>query len=139
MRRDTIVRISSFNPHIITNKSKDYIALFKELGFECRHKKTIEVEDGIITSVRMKDSGGFHVDITEIEEEVSGCTAIRINVDNFDEAYEFLKSRGFKNSKGDMILNTGSSVAALMVSPSGFSILLDHHIKRKKTEEFMEV
>ncbi|ETP72072.1 hypothetical protein UYO_1946 [Lachnospiraceae bacterium JC7] len=133
------MKISSFNPHIITNRSQEYISLFKELGFECRHKKTTEVEEGIITSVRMKDSGGFHVDVTEIEEGTSDRNAIRMNVDNFDEAYGFLKSKGFKNAYGERILDTGSSIAALMVSPSGFAIVLDHHIKRKKTEQFMEV
>ena len=57
-------------------------------------------------------------------------TAIRMTVDNFDEAYEFLISRGFKNSQGDKITDTGTSKATLMISPSGFGISLAQHIKK---------
>ncbi len=133
------MKISSFNPNIITDKSEDIISLFQDLGFECRHKKTIEMEDGIVTSVRMKDSGGFHVDVTQNDNRAQDLTAIKMNVDNFEEAYEFLKSRGFKNSQGDRIIDTGSSISALMISPTGFAIYLDHHIKKKASTEFMEV
>ncbi|WP_036608328.1 hypothetical protein [Oribacterium sp. P6A1] len=60
-------------------------------------------------------------------------------MDDFEEAYEFLKSRGFKNSQGDKITDTGSSISALMISPTGFAISLDHHIRKKPNTEFMEV
>ena len=52
-----------------------------------------------------------------------------MNVDNFDEAYEYLKSRGFVNTNGDKIAENGSSRAAMMMSPSGFGISLIQHIK----------
>ena len=60
---------------------------------------------------------------------ISQC-AIEMNVDNFDEAYEYLKSRGFVNTKGDQIVENGSSRAAMMMSPSGFGISLIQHIKK---------
>lgn len=57
-------------------------------------------------------------------------TAIRMNVRDFDEAYELLISKGFKNAQGDKITETGSSKATLMVSPSGFGISLAEHIRK---------
>jgi len=58
-----------------------------------------------------------------------GCH-IRMNVRDFDEAYDFLTSRGFKNAQGDKITHTGSSKAAYMVAPSGFAIGLTEHIRK---------
>ncbi len=57
--------------------------------------------------------------------------AINMNVDNFDEAYDFLISRGFVNTRGDKVTDSGSSKATLLVSPSGFAINLVEHIKKK--------
>ena len=57
--------------------------------------------------------------------------AINMNVDNFDEAYDFLISRGFVNTRGDKVTDSGSAKATLLVSPSGFAINLVEHIKKK--------
>ena len=56
-------------------------------------------------------------------------TAIRMNVDNFGEAYELLTAHGFKNFYGDQTVDTNSSESAIMISPSGFVINLIQHIK----------
>ena len=103
------MEISAFNPIIITPNADETIALFEALGFERWHQKT-GINDEDINSVDMKDANGF-----------------RVNVDNFDEAYEFLLSRGFTNAQGGRITDTGSSKTTLMVSPSGFAINLAQH------------
>ena len=122
------MKITSFNPLIITPKAEETIKLFEELGFERRHKKTgINGED--ITSVSMKDANGFHVDVTQVDKLPQDMLTIRMNVDDFDEAYEFLTARGFKNAQGEKVTDTGSSHATMMVSPSGFAINLIKHIK----------
>ena len=122
------MKITSFNPLIITPKAEETIKLFEELGFERRHKKTgINGED--ITSVSMKDANGFHVDVTQVDKLPQDMLTIRMNVDDFDEAYEFLTARGFKNAQGEKVTDTGSSHATMMVSPSGFAIDLIKHIK----------
>ena len=54
------------------------------------------------------------------------------NVDNSDEVYEMLLSRGFKNFYGDQTVGTKTSESAMMISPSGFAINLIEHIKEKK-------
>jgi hypothetical protein len=53
-----------------------------------------------------------------------------VNVDNFDEAYELLTSRGFKKAPGTDIVDTGSAKALLMIAPSGFLLELIQHIKK---------
>lgn len=123
------MKITAFNPLICTPKVKDAIEVFEALGFEHRHKKTdINGED--ITNFDMKTPDGFRVDVAEVEKIPQDMTAIRMNVDNFEEAYEFLTAHGFKNAQGDKITDTGSSKSTLMVSPTGFAISLSHHIKK---------
>ena len=124
----TFTALRHSTPSLITEKAEEAIALFEALGFERKHKKT-GINDADITSVRMKDENGFHVDVTKVEKMPRDLTAIRMNVDNFDEAYEFLKTRGFINAQGDKVTDTGSSRSTLMVSPSGFAISLTQHIK----------
>lgn len=124
--------ITSFNPLIVTRDAENVIRLFEELGFEWRHRKT-GINDKDITDVRMrytgKDGKVFHVDVTSVPVP-KDITTIRMNVDNFDEAFEMLKAKGFVNAQGDRITETGSSKSTMMVSPSGFSINLIHHIRK---------
>jgi len=123
------MQITSFNPLIITKNAEETIKLFEALGFERRHQKTgINGKD--IVSVSMKDANGFHVDITQTDSVPQDISSIRMNVRVFDEAYEFLTARGFKNAQGTKVTDTGSSKATMMVSPSGFTISLVEHIRK---------
>ena len=123
--------ITSFNPLIVTKDAEATIALFEALGFERRHMKT-GINDKDITSVRMRyeneDGKVFHVDVTSAPVE-RDITTIRMNVRDFDEAYKLLEEKGFKNAQGEKITHTGSSVATMMVSPSGFAINVGEHIR----------
>ena len=56
-------------------------------------------------------------------------STIRMNVDNFDEAYELLKSHGFTEAPGAEVTNTGSAKSILMMAPSRFLINVVQHIK----------
>ena len=123
------MKITSFNPLIITRNADAAIELFKALGFERRHKKTGIGEEKNVTSVSMKDANGFHVDVTQVDNLPQDISTIRMNVDDFDEAYKFLTDHGFTNAQGEKVTDTGSSHATMMVSPSGFSISLVKHIK----------
>lgn len=123
--------ITSFNPLIVTKDAEAAIALFEALGFERRHMKT-GINDKDITSVRMRYTGEdgkvFHVDVTSapVPQDI---TTIRMNVRDFDEAYQMLQEKGWKNAQGERITNTGSSKSTMMVSPSGFSISITEHIR----------
>ena len=125
------MKITTFNPFISSTHTDEAIKLFGELGFERRHtKKGIEIADRDDTVIRMKDENGFYVDILQPAAGQTGdIVGIRMNVDDFDEAYGMLKERGFKNLYGEETVNTSSSKAAMMVSPSGFNICVIEHIK----------
>ena len=122
------MKITSFNPMIVTRDPGPVIALFEELGFQKRHTKK-GISDESITAVRMKDANGFHVDVVEVPMIPQTYTAIRINVDNFEEAYEFFMSRGFRESKFVGPSTTASSKYAYLVSPTGVIIDVCQHIK----------
>ncbi len=122
------MKISNLSTLIISSNTKDIIELFTDLGFGKQHEKSFSTGDDITSSVLL-DSEGHMISIAEAPVP-KDMTVIRMNVDNFLEAYEFLKSKGFSNAYGsDRVENTGSSKAALMVSPGGFAISLAQHIK----------
>ncbi|WP_408070398.1 hypothetical protein [Butyrivibrio sp. JL13D10] len=76
----------------------------------------------------MKDSSGFTVDISQGSGE---WTMIRVNVDNLEEAVEFLEARGFHKARHEAAhdtIDTGSSKINIMVSPSGYILSLSQHI-----------
>ena len=122
------MKITTFNPLIITKDPASAIALFEALGFERRHtKEGIGINN--VTDVRMKDANGFHVDISQGDGE---WTMIRMNVDNLDEAIEFLKAHGFRMARHEAAketVDTGSSKFNIMVSPSGYIFAVSQHIK----------
>lgn len=123
------MRITTFNPQIITNDAEPTVGLFKELGFEVHHelKGVGELND---EGIRMKDDNGFYLDIAKTNIPIPhDLAAIRMNVDDFDEACSLLETHGFKNFYGDKTVGTDSSKSALMISPTGFAINLVEHIK----------
>lgn len=125
------MQITTFNPMILSKNADEIIKLFEELGFERRHQVD-NIDDKDISSVRMKDANGFHVDIARVESMPKDMTTMRMNVRDFDEAYEFLKDHGFKNARGDdHTVESASAKSCLMISPSGFSIQLSQHIRKE--------
>ena len=123
------MKITTFDPMIVSPKAADVIALFEQLGFEQTHAPVTTIETGDVKDVRMKHPEGYHVDVADMEKLPQDMTLIRLNVDNFEEAAEILIAHGFKNTRGDGKIETKSSKAATMVSPSGFRISLIEHIK----------
>lgn len=126
------MKITTFDPIIITPKGDDVVDLFRSLGFEKTHAPVTETENGNVLSYRMKyPDGGYHVDVAYSAREITRDeTFIRMNVDDFQEAYDILIKHGFKNTRGDGTIDTKSAKAATMVSPSGFIIALVKHIKQ---------
>ena len=122
------MKITGFQPLIVSPNAEGLIKLFEELGFEQRHEKT-GINDKDISNITMKDAAGNRVDVTKGATVTQDLTAIRMNVDNFLEAYELLVKHGFKNAQGYKLTQTSSSTDTLMVSPSGFAIVLSQHIK----------
>ena len=122
------MKITSFNPLIVSTDPENTIKLFEELGFERRHKKDdLDGREGTI-GTRMKDSNGFYVDIVESPNTKQEMVTIRMNVDDFDAAKELLENHGFTASPTGTATDS-SSKSIGMYSPSGFSFSLVEHIK----------
>jgi hypothetical protein len=123
------MKITTFNPSIITKDASSIIKLFEELGFKETHNKAENV-DVEFSAHRMKDANGFHVDVVEVPVIPQTYTAIRINVDDYDEAIKFFLSRGFREARGFAPSTTASSKYAYLVSPNGFIIDVCKHVKK---------
>ena len=124
------MKITTFNPQIICKNAEPIVKLFEELGFEKRHRQE-EIGELGVTGIRMKSADGFYLDISETDVlPQQTVTAIRMNVDDFEEAYNLLLSRGFKNVYGDRTVTTGTARSAVMISPSGFAVNLIQHIQK---------
>lgn len=123
------MKITSFNPQIFTKNADPIVALFEELGFDVRHD-----QEGIgelnVEGIRMKNPDGFYLDIscpdTDLPRDMVG---IRMNVDDFDFAYQLLLKNGFRNFYGERTVDTATSRSAVLISASGFAINLIRHIK----------
>ena len=124
------MKITGFNPSILTSHSDDVIRLFEDMGFEIRHQD--RNPEGIVSgSVRLKSTNGFAVDVTGTDHFPQDTTVIRMNVDDFDEGYRILQSHGFQNAMGEnVIIEAKHFRGADMISPSGFRIMLMQHIKK---------
>jgi hypothetical protein len=122
------MKITAFNPLILTSHAEETVALLEELGFKQAHHKT--GINGRVNSFDLKYGEDFRADVAQTDAFPQDMTAIRMNVRDFDEAYDFLISKGFKNVQGDKTTDTGSSKATLMISPTGFAISLAEHIRK---------
>ena len=122
------MKITGFRPLIISKNADSIIELFEELGFEKRHtKEGIEGRD--ISTSAFRDANGNDLNIASAEAISQDILAIAINVDNFQEAYDFFISHGFVNPRGDAVTDTSSSRATLLISPSGYAVNIAEHIK----------
>ena len=123
------MKITTFNPQIMTSDANSLVALFEELGFE-KHHNPHGIGELNVEAIQMKDANGFCLDISQPEIELPrDLVVIRMNVDDFDSAYELLVKHGFKNFYGDKTVDMKSSKSAVMISSSGFAINLIQHLK----------
>lgn len=122
------MKITGFCPMIVTKDAEAVMKVFEALGFERRHTKT-DIEGGKNINYSMKDANGNRINIASSEVIPQDLTGISMNVDNFQEAYDFLISKGFVNPRGDKVTDTSSSRATMLFAPSGFAINIDEHLK----------
>ncbi len=123
------MHITGFCPLIVTKDPESVMKTFEALGFERRHTKT-DIEGGANVNYAMKDANGNRINIASSETMERDLTGISMNVDDFQEAYDFLLSKGFVNPRGDKVTDTSSSKATLLFSPSGFPINVSQHIRK---------
>ncbi len=123
------MKFTSFQPMILTLKPEETIATFEALGFERNHKISFTTNGKELTTICMKNADGFRVDVTGVTDQPQDRILIRMNVADFDEAYDMLVEKGFRNISGDNVVETRTNKSAMMVSPSGFAFDLCQHIK----------
>lgn len=123
------MKITGFRPLIVTKDPESVIQLFEDLGFEKRHTKT-DVEGGANVAVAMKDADGNRVNVAKSANQPQDLTGIAINVDNFQEAYDFFIGKGFIDPRGGKVTDTSSSRATMLFAPSGFAVSISEHIKK---------
>ena len=112
------MKIMSVNPMIITKYADSNIRIFEKMGFQQTQDKPKD-EDAEFFAHRMSDDNGFCVDVVEIPvTPPQTYTAIRIIVDDYEEAYQFLTSIGFQRLWGF----PPSSEYSFLISPTGFII-----------------
>ncbi|MBR6171787.1 MAG: hypothetical protein IKQ49_01265 [Eubacterium sp.] len=124
------MKITSFNPLIITRDPEAAIQVFEELGFVRRHTKE-GIGETNVTDVRMKSPDGFYVDVAGGDGEY---TMIRMNVDDFDETIEFLLAHGFRkprHERASKTVDTGSSQYTMLVSPTGYIMAISQHFRER--------
>ena len=82
------MKITSFNPVVITRDPEAVAGVFEALGFEKKHNPAgTSAVGNKYEAVRMKDANGFYMDIAFTSAPMErDLTAIRVNVDDFDEA-----------------------------------------------------
>ena len=139
------MKITTFDPVIITQKADDIISLYEKLGFIRIHTRVLNTDEpsamnfyrdlgydidpsSDITIVLMKDDDGHIVEVVDAKDIPHDIMHIRLNVDNFEETYNTLVAHGFKNTRGDEQINESKAKGAMMVSPSGLRILIIKHI-----------
>ena len=123
------MKITTFNPMILSKNADEIIEVFGELGFKPRHQVD-NIDNKNISSVCHKDANGLSLDVAQVESMAKDMTTIRMNVSDFDEAYELLKERGFKNIRDDEhTVDSEFARSCLMIAPTGFSIQLTQHLK----------
>ena len=122
------MKITTFNPMIVTAKAEEVIKLFEALGFEKRHAPTVDIGTGMVEATRMKNADGFYIDIADVKAVPRDKTIIRMNVDNFDEAYDVLTKHGVTGTR-EKPIETESNKSMGMKAPSGLMFDLCQHIK----------
>jgi hypothetical protein len=124
------MKITGFCPIIVTKDQESGIETFEALGFEKRHTKT-DIEGGNNVGVAMKDADGNRISIASTTKDRADITAILINVDNFQEAYDFFIGKGFIDPRGGKVTDTSSSRATMLFAPSGFAVSISEHLKNR--------
>ena len=122
------MKITSVNPLIVSPKGDEIVKLFEELGFVKQHTVEQVTESGVV-DVNLKDSQGNRIDVATAKGMQQDLTLIRMNVDDFETAYEYLIGKGFVNHGGDSKVESESAKSAMMISPSGFAFDLCQHKK----------
>lgn len=119
------MKIKSLYPALITSKSEETIEFMKKSGFFIVHKRNDLFEPGE-TEYVLENTAGNRMDIVSVPSETTDSYAVRINVDNFEDALQSCIEDGFTVLKGP---NTKyNSKNTLLRSQNNMLVFLMQHI-----------
>lgn len=117
------MKITSYYPQFVTDDFEKALKEYTEaLGFEVRHKQEVE---GFKLYV-LKHPCGHKVDLIECADYEPGFFAMRMNVDNLEEAIDYYIVNGGR--RDETAFNRLSARYALVNMPNG-KINIVQHIK----------
>lgn len=125
--------ITGFCPLIVTKDQESAVKTFEALGFERRHTKK-DIEGGANVGIAMKDADGNRISIASTTKDRADITGIQINVDHFQEAYDFFIGQGFIDPRGEKTTVTSSDEATMLFAPSGFAVVISEHFRDRDGE-----
>ena len=127
------MKITTFNPMIVTNRPEEVLKYFEMFGFTKKHAPTMKMQNGEeFTDYRLETENGFSMDVAAISTPLPmEGPALRMNVDDFDEAYKMLTDCGYKATHEGGIVETEHSKSVALIGPVGFTIYLVQHIKKE--------
>ncbi len=122
-----IMKITGVNPLILTKNPEELVKQYEKLGFKVSHEsKGLSAPDK--TDLILSDDENHRIDIAEGTVETD-LHMIRMNVSDFDEALELLKSLGYVSTSGESFIESATSKSVIMKGPTGSYINIVKHTK----------
>ena len=81
------MKITTFDPIIVTAKVEDAVEVFETLGFEKKHAPITDTGQRDVQSYRMKNADGYHVDVADVNDIQQDMEYIRINAGGIDNIF----------------------------------------------------
>lgn len=126
------MKITSFNPSIVSTDPEKTIETFKSLGFEQKHHNSEASSKGNSATI-LESPEGYRIGIYSTEISPRSFAAIHMNVDNIDEAVAHFEKLGFVNRRPNGEGNR-SARATMLFAPEGYAIEISEHIRKKPAE-----
>lgn len=113
--------ITSYYPTLVTRYADDVIRFLKEMNYEVIKTKRSLFNGSIEYVLQSPDGSKMEVVYKDIPEDYH---AMKINVDNFEEALNYYKNEGYKTTNGPLT----SRKAAFLTTPANLQVLLMQNI-----------
>lgn len=120
------MKVKTFYPILCALETDGAIKELEVFDFEVKHDVE-NINDGRNENVVLKDENGNRADVIKVSQG-STFVAIRANVENFEEAYAELVSKGFIDLFPGGV-DSKSAKSTMLRSPSGFMYLICEHKK----------
>ena len=124
------MKVTSVNAALISGNAKDVVRFYEEnFGFKVMH--TIELGASVAplsAMFCMESADGDHIDVIQNDSDAADASALRVNVDYFEEAFSAYEKLGFTVTYGPALIE--SSTSALITKNGAAPVLLMQHIRK---------